>query len=75
MVSALAELNGRRVSRVTFTMRAVYDDWTRPAALQRAFSDELGHTAPASQTIPLELTNDGWVVVTDLPLAAQQYEP
>ena len=57
---------GQRVSQVTFTMQATYDDWTTAPAVQSAFREETSRTGPNQMALPLVLMNDGWKVATGL---------
>ena len=63
-----ADQAGRRVSRVTFSARAEYDDWTKTPPMPVAVRDEVSHTDLVTQTFPMVLTNEGWTVATDLPI-------
>lgn len=58
---------GRRLSQVTFTAAAHYDDWTKAPGIQAAFRQQLSHAAPASLTFPMVSMDDGWAVANVVP--------
>jgi len=60
---------GRRVSQATFTGEPKFDDWTKEPAIQAAFAQQLRQIQPVSQTLPLVLMNDGWLVDTNMSLS------